>query len=131
MSREQRIIKNWKQFLINEDKQNINIKYHKYGGDIYLHDKKIGHFLILDMDKYLVIDSIKIDEEYRGKGIGEMVINNIINHYPHNIVSITPSPFEPNFLKLISFYKRLGFIENSGKDKIEYINQPYYLKKNK
>jgi ribosomal protein S18 acetylase RimI-like enzyme len=85
--------------------------------------------ILMGMDKYLVIDSIKIDEEYRGKGIGEMVINNIINHYPHNIVSITPSPFEPNFLKLISFYKRLGFIENSGEDKIEHIKQPFYLKK--
>ncbi len=122
-------LKNYTDYIAESVKQNIDIEYNKYGGDIYLLDKKIGKFSILDMDKYLVIDSIKIEEEHRGKGIGEMVMNEIVNHYPHNIIGITPSPFEPNFLKLVSFYKRLGFIENSGKDKIEYVKQPFYLKK--
>jgi ribosomal protein S18 acetylase RimI-like enzyme len=120
-------VKKWEQF--NESIERIDIKYNKYGGEVFLLDKKIGHFLILDMDKYLVIDSIKIDEDFRGRGIGENVIRYIINHYPHNIISITPSPFEPNFNNLIKFYKRIGFVENIGENKIEYINQPFYLKK--
>lgn len=114
-----------------ESNESIDIEYNKYGGDVLLSGNKIGRFITLDMSNYLVLESIKIDEEYRGRGIGEKVIKEIINHYPHNIISLTPSPFEPNFHELIRFYERLGFIENKGKDKIDYINEPFYLKKTK
>lgn len=104
-----------------ESNESIDIEYNKYGGDVLLSGNKIGRFITLDMSNYLVLESIKIDEEYRGRGIGEKV----------NIISLTPSPFEPNFHELIRFYERLGFIENKGKDKIDYINEPFYLKKTK
>jgi len=79
-----------------------------YGRDatmyFQLHNKNI-----LEMDTLIVHD--------KGKGTGTKIINSVIEYAKKNkwVLSMTPSDeFGSNLTSLINFYKRFGFVDNTG-----------------
>ncbi len=66
------------------------------------------------------INLIKIFPRFRGSGIGSSVIKTITDYADLNdvIIHLTPTDeFGSNKNMLISFYKRFGFVKNSGLNK--------------
>ncbi len=118
-----------KNILIEIVKQRVLIEFDKYGGIIKVGNVTVGKFYIMhNLNGHVILDLIKIDENYRGKGYGEEAMVQIINHFKkeNKIIALTPSPFESRFSDLIKWYKKLGFIHNFGNNKIEKISQPFY-----
>ncbi len=71
-------------------------------------------------DDIITLHSIIVPENKRGEGIGSSVMENLIELADVNglIISLTPSKdFGGTLSKLNKFYKRFGFVPNSGSNK--------------
>ena len=73
--------------------------------NIIIDDKMIGCLLVTNYEDGKEIAELYLEEEYRSKGIGTKIINNIIKE--NNILYLWV--YKKN-KKAISLYKRLGFI---------------------
>ena len=73
--------------------------------NIIIDDKMIGCLLVTNYEDGREIAELYLEEEYRNKGIGTKIINNIIKE--NNILYLWV--YKKN-KKAISLYKRLGFI---------------------
>lgn len=73
--------------------------------NIIIDDKMIGCLLVTNYEDGKEIAELYLEEEYRNKGIGTKIINNIIKE--NNILYLWV--YKKN-KKAISLYKRLGFI---------------------
>lgn len=93
-----------------QDYDEYNAYYYFYG--IMLNDNNIGNVAIVyDYDdNIMLIDGIKIDENFRSKGIGKKTIELLIKEH-HNVKKIVCDAV-PNAKE---FYKKLGF---KSKDKV-------------
>lgn len=84
---------------------------------ININGKICGCILVENKDDGVIIDELYLEEEYRNKGIGTDLINNVITN--NKIVYLWV--YKDN-VKAISLYKRLGFlIINETKNR-------YYMK---
>jgi GNAT superfamily N-acetyltransferase len=76
-----------------------------------------------DTNNSIFLSDMYIQPEYRGKGIGTKIMNDIINISDEmNLpVVLIPEPEENSMSQrqLINFYKKFGFIINRG-DKMDY-----------
>lgn len=69
---------------------------------------------------YVVVDRIQIHADDRGKGLGRKLMEDLIALCEENdwALALTPSDFAGSSVpRLKKFYKSLGFVENSGKNK--------------
>lgn len=77
----------------------------------------------------LFLSDLYIKEEFRGQGIGTKIMNSIIEFADSNNLPITliPEPDDDNISpkQLISFYKKFGFVVNSGKKKDYAFSDPF------
>lgn len=87
---------------------------------ITINDVKIGCVFVANKDDGVMLDEIFVEKEYRGKGIGTKIINDIIKN--NKIVYLWV--YKDN-KKAISLYERLGFIV---KDETQ--NRFYMMKSN-
>ena len=68
----------------------------------------------------LTISKIVVPKEHRNKGLGSKAMSAITQHADkyHRQINLTPdSSFGGTKSRLVSFYKRHGFIENKGRNK--------------
>ena len=83
----------------------------------------------------IYLSRIEIFKEYRNIGIGNKIMNDIIDFADKNskIITLTPSTDfgATSVSRLKSFYKRFGFIENTGKNKDYSISESMYRLPNK
>ena len=66
------------------------------------------------------IEKIEINPEYRNKGYARVAMQEIVNNadIDNIILALTPSSdFGASKSKLIDFYRSLGFVPNTGKNK--------------
>lgn len=77
--------------------------------NIIVNKKIIGSILIKNIENGILIDEIFLEEEYRGKGIGTAVINDVVSFYQKNIFLWV---YKDN-VKAVNLYKKLGFEINS------------------
>ncbi len=89
--------------------------------EIYDNDKDIGFIAIWNLDSFVFIEHIAIDETLRGCGYGSKTIELIKTRYNKNIVLEAEAPVTPQQIKRIAFYKNLGFCVNDF-----YYEQPSY-----
>jgi len=82
---------------------------------------KLGMYMQSSNDG-LYISDLYIKPEFRGRGIGSKIMRDITNFADKNDINIVLIP-EPESLKkaavkrLVDFYKRFGFVLNTGKNK--------------
>ena len=88
--------------------------------NIIVDNKIVGCLLLTNKDDGKLLDEIYLEEEYRNKGIGTEIINDILNN--NNIVYLWV--YKENE-KAISLYKKLEF------NVIEETESRYYMKYNK
>lgn len=67
--------------------------------------------VLTDVIKYAYIFDVITDEEYRGNGLGKMLINTIINHPKLRNVQNFELTCAPD---MVAFYEKFGFSENYG-----------------
>lgn len=66
------------------------------------------------------IEKIEINPEYRNKGYARVAMQEIINNADTNDITLALTPssdFGASKTKLIDFYKSLGFVRNTGRNK--------------
>jgi ribosomal protein S18 acetylase RimI-like enzyme len=77
----------------------------------------------------LFLSDLYIKEEFRGQGAGSKVMNSITEFADNNNLPIVliPEPDDENVSpkQLISFYKKFGFIVNTGKKKDYAFSDPF------
>ncbi len=108
----------------NSDKKQ-SVKLDLSSQKIMLGNKVIGQLEVFDKEvsttqKYLILDKIFIDKDYRGKGYAEEAFRQLIHYADAKNIIITLTPDDvwgSNKNKLIKWYKSLGFIMNKGKNK--------------
>lgn len=88
--------------------------------NIIVDNKIVGSLLLTNKDDGKLLDEIYLEEEYRNKGIGTEIINDILNN--NDIVYLWV--YKENE-KAISLYKKLEF------NVIEETESRYYMKYNK
>jgi len=97
--------------LIN-DKINIFIilkKEKKIIGFLFAHEETKGHLPFHKKRKYIVLENIVIDENYRNNGYGEKLLNYIIEYAKngnYNDIVLYVYKFNENAIKL---YEKKGF----------------------
>tara|TARA_R110000803_G_scaffold31740_1_gene70469 strand:- start:504 stop:1394 length:891 start_codon:yes stop_codon:yes gene_type:complete len=77
----------------------------------------------------IILDKIEIPKENRNKGLGTKAMKDLISYSDKSGKRIELSPsvdFGSNKKRLTEFYKRLGFIENKGKNKDYGISELMY-----
>ena len=72
---------------------------------ILINDKKVGCLLLEKYEDGVLLAEIYLDENYRGKGIGTNILNNILN----NNFKVYLWVYKEN-IPALNFYKKLGFI---------------------
>ena len=80
-----------------------------------------------ERDEYVALDKIKVTDQ--GNGTGSEVMRHITDWADANdkILTLTPSAdLGGSKPKLIKFYKKFGFIPNTGKNKIYEISDTMY-----
>ena len=86
----------------------------------YLNDKYKSELIGLDIyedGKSIKLSRIVIDPNFRDKGIGSSILNDLVNYADKTkkIVTLTPSSdFGGNKNRLVQFYKKFGFKMNKG-----------------
>ena len=117
----------------NQTKNDDNIRYMKKENrqkesnehliksvdDIESKYKKQVDYMILNEDAdYINIRNLVIKEYLRNKGIGQNILNDIINYanQTEKIITLTPTNAFNTKSRLKQWYKRNGFVENSGKN---------------
>lgn len=122
------IIKSFADKSVNDLLESTNIKSIKEKFKDYF--KKIN---IYEYNDKVSIDLIITNE--KNQGYGTKLMNEIIDYCDktNKIIILTPSDeFGGNKKRLIEFYKRFGFLENKGKNKIfDIFESMYRLPKNK
>ena len=88
--------------------------------NIIVDNKIVGCLLLINKDDGKLLDEIYLEEEYRNKGIGTEIINDILNN--NDVVYLWV--YKENE-KAISLYKKLGF------NVIEETESRYYMKYSK
>ena len=88
--------------------------------NIIVDNKIVGCLLLINKDDGKLLDEIYLEEEYRNKGIGTEIINDILNN--NDVVYLWV--YKENE-KAISLYKKLGF------NVIEETESRYCMKYNK
>ena len=85
---------------------------------------KYGEYLkgldIYEKEDSLVLSRIVINDDARESGIGSKVMTDLVSYADENnkIIALTPSEdFGGLKSRLITFYKRFGFVPNSGRNK--------------
>ena len=97
--------------LLNEEK-NILIALEtekEIIGFLYAYEETKGHLPFHKKRKYIVIDNIVIDENYRNNGYGEKILDYIIEYAKngnYNDIVLNVYRFNENAIKL---YKKKGF----------------------
>jgi len=97
--------------LLNEEK-NILVALEtekKIIGFLYAYEETKGHLPFHKKRKYIVIDNIVIDENYRNNGYGEKLLNHIIEYAKngkYNDIILNVYRFNENAIKL---YEKKGF----------------------
>jgi len=87
---------------------------------IFFNGQEVGKFYLTDRGKFLVLNQIRINPDFRGSGYAQETMEQIINYANERgkILALTPSSdFGANKNKLINWYKSLGFIMNKGRNK--------------
>ena len=85
-----------------------------------LNDKYSDYLVGLDIyedSKSLKLSRIVIKDEFKNRGIGTDIMNDLITYADDNkkIVTLTPSSdFGGNNNRLVQFYKKFGFKPNKG-----------------
>lgn len=86
----------------------------------YLEDKYKSELIGLDIyedSKSIKLSRIVINPDFRNKGVGTSILNDLINYADKTkkIVTLTPSSdFGGNKNRLVQFYKKFGFKMNKG-----------------
>ena len=83
---------------------------------------------ITEKPNHININMIKVDEKSRGKGTLRSIVQKITDHADRSNKTVGVEPtgeFGANKAKLEKFYKQMGFVKNSGKNKDFEINMPY------
>jgi GNAT superfamily N-acetyltransferase len=86
----------------------------------YLEDKYKSELIGLDIyedSKSIKLSRIIIDPNFRDKGIGTSILNDLVSYADKTkkIVTLTPSSdFGGNKNRLVQFYKKFGFKMNKG-----------------
>jgi len=86
----------------------------------YLEDKYKPELIGLDIyedGKSIKLSRIVINPDFRDKGVGTSILNDLINYADKTkkIVTLTPSSdFGGNKNRLVQFYKKFGFKMNKG-----------------
>jgi GNAT superfamily N-acetyltransferase len=86
----------------------------------YLEDKYKSELIGLDIyedSKSIKLSRIVINPDFRDKGVGTSLLNDLINYADKTkkIVTLTPSSdFGGNKNRLVQFYKKFGFKMNKG-----------------
>jgi GNAT superfamily N-acetyltransferase len=86
----------------------------------YLEDKYKSELIGLDIyedGKSIKLSRIVINPDFRDKGVGTSILNDLINYADKSkkIVTLTPSSdFGGNKNRLVQFYKKFGFKMNKG-----------------
>ena len=79
---------------------------------------KLSSWPNLDVDRTIVdLSHIRVEEKYRGTGIGTKVMQEVITWADQNNTWITLSLADDQRNRLKKFYKRFGFVENKGRNK--------------
>src|SRR5579864_1134033 len=100
-------------------RQSLVSKYPQIEG-LYFHTS--GHGV-------LHISEIKIKKEFRRKGIGSQIIQEIKDFADkHNLtITLSPAPEHGYKKKLFQFYKDSGFVKNKGRHRDYRISSPFGL----
>ena len=86
----------------------------------YLEDKYKPELIGLDIyedGKSIKLSRIVINPDFRDKGVGTSILNDLINYADKTkkIITLTPSSdFGGNKNRLVQFYKKFGFKMNNG-----------------
>ena len=99
--------------------QNIPLDINSYRL-IICDDKRIGCLLLKEKDDGVLLDEIYLEDNFRNKGIGTSIINNVLEN--NNIVYLWV--YKDN-IKAVNLYKRLLF------NVIDETNTRYYMKYSK
>jgi len=98
--------------LLNNEEKNILIALEtekEIIGFLYAYEETKGHLPFHKKRKYIVIDNIVIDENYRNNGYGEKLLNHIIEYAKngnYNDIVLNVYRFNENAIKL---YEKKGF----------------------
>ena len=97
--------------LINDKNNNLIIleKENKVIGFLYAYEEAKGHLPFHQKRKYIVLDNIVIDEKYRNKGYGKILLDYIIEYAKkekYNDIILNVYNFNENAIK---FYEKNGF----------------------
>lgn len=99
--------------------QNIPLDINSYRL-INCDNKRIGCLLLKEKDDGVLLDEIYLEDDFRNKGIGTSIINNVLEN--NNIVYLWV--YKDN-IKAVNLYKRLLF------NVIDETNTRYYMKYSK
>lgn len=97
---ERRTLEQQKVVMKNEK---YTIKY-IFEGDLF-----IGFYTVWDLEEFIFIEHLAIDESFRGKGYGYRIMKEIIEGVNKIIVLEVERPVTEIAKKRIQFYERLGF----------------------
>ncbi len=75
-------------------------------------------FIVTERDDDITLKNIVVKPEYRNKGIGQDVLDELISYADNNskIIRLTPTSEYGTKSRLINWYKNNGFVENKGKN---------------
>lgn len=115
----------FKEFIeLNESKKDLEKIKNKYLDNIEI-------FNVYEFKDKISIDLIKVKEEKLGTGTSIMKDLCVYADKTKKIIILSPSDeFGGNKKRLIEFYKRFGFVENKGKNKIFGIFEEMYREPN-
>lgn len=94
-------------------------------------EKVVGYVACLVSDGMGHLDSIAVEDDFRGKGIGKKLYNFIVNYFQKKKVEIIELEVRPENKKVIEWYQRLGFkIVKRIKDYFPDNGDAYLMRKN-
>ena len=88
--------------------------------NIIINDNIVGSVLLIEIEDGILLDEIYIEEPYRNKGIGTIVIKNILSDINSNIYLWV----HKDNVKAINLYTKLGFskkVETDSRYYMEYL----------
>jgi ribosomal protein S18 acetylase RimI-like enzyme len=88
--------------------------------------------IIFEKNNHIEVNQIRINNQHKNQGYGTKIMNDIIEHANKTLKVITLTPtndFGSDELRLIEFYKRLGFVKNKNNREYldTYIKYPKYI----
>lgn len=87
-------------------------------------------FWISEKGPYIIVSKIVVPENNRNNGIGTKAMNMLMSYADTNgkIIALTPdTAFGGKITKLRDFYRKLGFVKNSGNNK-DYSTKEQYIR---